>query len=133
MALTYTWEITSMKLQSDALVTNAVVQTYWKCTGTDADGYSGTFSGATPFDLATIDPDNFTPYDQLTQAQVLGWIEAAASTYMDHIDAQIEKQIALEKMPETDVNEGNFPWDPPAPEPTPTPVSNPAPEENVSE
>lgn len=111
MALTYTWEITGMKLQSDAEVTNAVVQTYWKCTGTDADGNSGTFNGATPFSLATIDPATFTPYDQLTQEQVLGWIEAAAATYMDHITAQIEKQIALEKAPQTEVAEGNFPWE----------------------
>ena len=125
MALTYTWAITSMKLQSDPEVTNAVVQTYWTCTGTDEDGDSGTFSGATPFPLATIDPADFTPYDQLTEAQVLGWIEAAAATYMDHIDAQIAKQIALVKMPQTDVSEGDFPWDPPAPTPTP--------EETVSE
>lgn len=117
MALTYVWEITSMKLQSDAQVTNAVVQTYWKCTGTDADGDSGTFSGATPFDLATIDPDNFTPYDQLTEAQVLGWIEDTVNSnpsYKAHIDEQIEKQIALVKAPETDVNEGNFPWETPS-------------------
>jgi hypothetical protein len=44
---------------------------------------------------------------------------------MDHIDAQIAKQIALVKMPQTDVSEGDFPWDPPAPTPTP--------EETVSE
>lgn len=117
MSLTYTWELTGMKLQSDGEVQNAVVQTYWKCTGTDADGDSGTFSGATPFGLADIDPNNFTPYEDLTEAQVLGWIEAAAASYMDHINEQIEKQIALVKMPETDVNEGNFPWDPPVPEP----------------
>lgn len=128
MSLTYTWELTGMKLQSDGEVQNAVVQTYWKCTGKHSTGFSGTFSGATPFSLADIDPNNFTPYDQLTEAQVLGWVEAAAASYMDHINEQIEKQIALEMMPETDVNEGNFPWDPPAPEPADETI-----EETVSE
>ena len=110
MSLTYTWELTGMKLQSDGEVQNAVVQTYWKCTGIDADGNSGTFSGATPFDLSTIDPDSFTPYEELTEAQVLGWVEAAAASYMDHINEQIEKQIALEMLPQTEVAEDAFPW-----------------------
>ena len=114
MSLTYTWALTALKKQSDAQVTDAVVQTYWTKTGTDADGDSGTFSGATPFDLTTIDPDNFTPYDQLTEAQVLGWIQdtvAANSSYSEHIDEQIAGQIALIKQPETEVDEGSFPWD----------------------
>ena len=96
MSLTYTWELTGLKKQSGDGITDAVVQTYWKCTGTDADGNSGTFSGATPFDLNTIDPDNFTPYESLTEEMVLGWVEAAAASYMDHIDEQINKQITLE-------------------------------------
>ena len=108
MSLTYTWALTALKKQSDAQVTDAVVQTYWTKTGTDVDGDSGTFSGATPFNLATIDPDNFTPYDQLTEAQVLGWIQdvvAANPSYGEHIDEQIAGQIALIKQPETEVDE----------------------------
>ena len=99
-----------MKLQSDGEVQNAVVQTYWKCTGTDEDGNSGTFSGATPFDLNTIDPDSFTPYEDLTEAQVLGWIEAAAASYMDHIDEQIAKQIQQQIAPMSEVSDTAFPW-----------------------
>ena len=128
MSLTYTWELTGLKKQSGDGVTDAVVQTYWKCTGTNSTGFSGTFSGATPFDLNGIDPDNFTPYDQLTEAQVLGWVEAAAASYMDHINEQIEKQIAQQIAPETEVNEGDFPWSPPADTAADEPV-----EEEVSE
>lgn len=116
MTMVHTWELTGMKLQSGDGVTNAVVQTYWKCNGhsDQLPEFVGTFSGATPFDLNSIDPDNFTPYDELTEAQVLGWVEAAAASYMDHINEQIEKQIAQQIAPETEVNEGDFPWDPPA-------------------
>jgi len=114
--MVHTWELTGMKLQSGDGVTNAVVQTYWKCNGhtSDLPDFVGTFSGATPFDIATIDPDNFTPYDELTETQVLGWIEAAAASYMDHINEQIENQIKEQIAPETEVNEGDFPWSPPA-------------------
>ena len=111
MSLTYTWKLTGLKKQSGDGVTDAVVQTYWTCTGEHSTGFEGTFSGATPFDLNTIDPDNFTPFDQLTEAQVLGWVETAAASYQDHIDEQINKQIALQILPETEVNEGDFPWE----------------------
>lgn len=113
MSLTYTWELTGLKKQSGDGITDAVVQTYWKCTGTHSTGFSGTFSGATPFDLNTIDPDNFTPYEDLTEAQVLGWIEGVVNadpSYKAHIDEQIEAQIKLEMLPKTDVEEGSFPW-----------------------
>jgi hypothetical protein len=123
---TYTWTLKSLKKQSSDTVTDAVVQTYWECTGTDADGDSGTFSGATPFNLATIDPDSFTAYDQLTQAQVLGWIQDTVNAdqgYKEHIDGQIANQIALVKQPETEVDDGSFPWDPPAEEPVEEAVS----------
>lgn len=112
----YTWELTGMKLQSDGEVQNAVVQTYWKCNGHTADlpDFVGTFNGATPFSLADIDPNNFTPYEDLTEAQVLGWIEAVVNadpSYKAHIDEQIEKDIKSQIAPETDVEEGGFPWE----------------------
>ena len=120
MSLTYTWSLTGLKKQSDDQVTDAVVQTYWECTGTDADGNSGKFSGATPFNLATIDPDNFTAYASLTENQVLGWIQDIVNndeSYKAHIDGQIQKQIDLEKSPITEVESGAFPWSPPSDEP----------------
>lgn len=137
MALTYTWAVTSLKKTSDPTlgVDNVVVQTTWTCTGTDEDGYSGVFNGATPFPLSQLDPATFIPYEDLTEADVIGWIQAVVvGSYKEHVDAQIMKQIALEKDPVVEVPNGDFPWDPPAPTPTPEPpVSNPAPEENVSE
>ena len=128
MALTSTWVLTSLKKTTDVAlgIDNVVVQTTWTCTGTDEDGDSGTFSGATPFSLTTVDPDTFVPYEDLTEADVLGWIQAVVvGTYQEHVDAQIMKQIALIKDPVVEVNEGQFPWDEPAPTPTPTPTPAP--------
>ena len=130
MTMVYTWELTGMKLQSESGIANAVVQTYWKCSGhsDQLPEFVGTFNGATPFDLNSIDPDNFTPYDQLTEAQVLGWIKSATASYMDHINEQIEKQIKEQIAPQTEVNESDFPWSPPADTAADEPV-----EEEVSE
>jgi hypothetical protein len=118
MALTYVYAVTSLKKTTDGSIDNVVVQTNWTCTGTDEDGYSGVFNGATPFPLSSVDPDNFIPYEQLTEADIIGWIEAVVvGSYKEHIDAQIMKQIALIKDPVVEVPSNELPWSPPLEEP----------------
>lgn len=117
MTLTYTWAITSLKKTTDGNISNVVVQTNWTCTGTDADGDSGTFNGATPFPLSSVDPDNFIPYEELTEANVISWIQAVVvGAYKEHVDAQILKQIALIKDPVVEVPSNELPWSPPVEE-----------------
>ena len=115
MALTYEWKLTGLKKTSGNDLSDVIVQTYWTLTGTDGDGNSGTFSGATPFDLNSVDPANFTAYDSLTEATVLNWIKAVVvGSYKDHVDEQIQKQIDGKKNPVVEVNNGQFPWSPPS-------------------
>lgn len=110
MSISYTWEITGIKTRNAGDFANAVVQTYWKKIGTDEDGNTGTFSGATPFDADTIDPANFTAFDQLTEEMVLGWIKAlVVGSYEEHVNAQIQKQIDESISPITD---SDLPWAP---------------------
>ena len=111
----YTWAVTSLNKATEGALVNVVVQTYWTCTGTDADGDSGTFSGATPFPLSGAGSDTFTPYEALTESDVTGWIQAAVvGPYKDHVDGQIAKQIALKKQPVEEVPSSELPWAPPA-------------------
>lgn len=115
MALTYTWALKSLKKADFDNLAGVIVQTYWTCTGADEDGVEGTFQGATPFDPMAVDPENFTAYENLTEAQVLDWIKGVVvGGYKDHIDEQIMKQIAEKKAPVDEVSEGSFPWSPPA-------------------
>jgi hypothetical protein len=115
MALTYTWALTSLKKGDFGGLTGVIVQTNWTCTGTDEDGFDGTFNGATPFDPAKVDPDNYTAYEDLTEAQVLGWIEGVVvGGYKEHVDQQIMRQINQKKNPTEEVDSGHFPWSPPA-------------------
>ncbi len=124
MALTYTWKIKSLKKQDDpsTQLDDIIVQTYWECTGTDGSGNSGTFHGATPFEPDQIDPNNFTSYEDLTEAQVIGWIQDVVNGnvgYKTHIDEQIQKQIDAIVNPKVEVTGDQLPWAEPAPEPTP--------------
>lgn len=109
----YTWEVTGLKTTNGG----GVVQTYWKKTGTDADGNTGTFSGATPFDVDESAED-YIPFEDLTEADVLGWIQAVVvGSYEEHVNGQIQKQIDQQT-----VTDAAMPWAPveetPA-EPTP--------------
>ena len=134
MALTYTWKIKNLKKQDDPSLqlNDIIVQTYWECTGTDEDGNSGTFHGATPFEPDQVDPDNFTTYENLTEAQVLGWVQDIVNGnpgYKQHIDEQIQKQIDAIVRPVVEVSADALPWaEPtePAPE-EPTPEANTTP------
>ena len=123
MALTYEWKLTGLKKGSTESAQDVVIGTRWELTGTDEDGNSGTFSGATPFKLENVDFHNFVPYENLDQDTVLGWIQAeVVGGYRDHVDGRIAEQINAVKMQAADIGHTEFPWSP-APEPTPEPTS----------
>jgi hypothetical protein len=113
----YTWKITQLTKTNSGDIDNIIVGTRWEVTGTDEDGFSGTFIGATPFTLNTVDPDNFTPYEALTESQVLGWIQnvasgSASTSYWSHISERINKAIETEKNIRVSVDSNDLPWSP---------------------
>ena len=116
----YEWKITSLKKTDDpsAELNDIIVQTRWTLTGTDKDGNSGTFTGATPFEPDQVDPTNFTTYESLTEATIIGWIKNVVETnpgYKDHIESQIQKQIDAIVKPQTEVDGDDLPWAPTTP------------------
>jgi hypothetical protein len=115
--LTYEWKLTGIvkSTPSNLPVDDVIIGTRWTVTGTDADGNAGTFTGATPFELATVDPDNFTSYADLTEEQVLGWVKnyvQVVNPYWTHIVEQIEKQIEKNQQVVSEVYEADLPWSP---------------------
>lgn len=70
--ITITWSVNGMTAYPEkAGETNVVFNVAWCCTATD-----GTFTNAVPGTIGVTwqAGSPFTPYDQLTEAQVLGWI-----------------------------------------------------------
>jgi len=116
MALTYSWKITGLKKTNvpSANLTDVVVGTRWEVTGTDADGNSGAFQGATPFRASEVDPNNFIDWNDLTEETVLGWIKGiVVGGYATHVHEQIMNQINNKKNPIVDAD--YLPWDPNTP------------------
>lgn len=114
MAITYTWKITGIKVQtvSDSKP-NAIVQVYWQKIGTDEDGFEGIFSGATPF---TVDPKDdsgpFIPFENLTERDVIDWIKSVViDSYEKHVNQNIQELINEKRNP---IIDATLPWAPPA-------------------
>lgn len=94
MSATFTWSITKMEVvpQLDG-ETDVVVQATWVCTGVDGvngklytDAAEGTGSFSAP-----QQGQPFTPYDQLTQEQVLAWIWQTIS--QEKIESGVQGQL----------------------------------------
>jgi hypothetical protein len=111
----YTWKIKSLIKQNTDDLDNVIIGTRWIVTGTNEDGIAGEFQGATPLELDSIDTDNFTEFEDLTESQVLEWIQSKVSgssptSYWDHISERINKQVQEKTHVRIDVNETELPW-----------------------
>lgn len=96
---TFNWTIPQM----DRLTTDGfVVTVHYNVTATD-DTYSASTYGTVSY---TQEPgEQYTPYDQLTEAQVVGWVQNSLGK--DTVEASLQSQIDLQKHP---VQESGTPW-----------------------
>lgn len=94
-----TWTIETLERE---LADGGVIVAHWRCTATDAVGeesYSATAYSTAGFTYDASAPD-FTPYDQLTEQQVLGWVWASGVD-KDAVEASLTEQVNAQKNPTT--------------------------------
>ena len=97
--MSVTWKISSLdRNTADGFVTTA----HWTCSDVDGD-FSGSVYGS-----VGLTGELTTPYEQLTEAQVIGWVKEAigAETVAAH-EANVAAQIAAAKAP---VTAAGVPW-----------------------
>jgi hypothetical protein len=91
MTITYTTTINAL-YTVQAPNPNYVVNVIWTESGTDGTN-TASIGGNTMLTVEASDP-NFVPYDQLTQATVIGWIPAdQIASAQANINGQIESII----------------------------------------
>jgi hypothetical protein len=95
MANTYKWTINALdaKVAVEDGNENVVYTVHWGLTATDeTEEYSASSIGTHGVEY---DADNFTAYADLTEEQVIGWLEAGldVESIKAGLDAQIEKLI----------------------------------------
>ncbi len=89
------WIIEKLETQLvDGTLTDVVRKAFWRCSITQ-DGFFGTVWG-----IAYFPPPvgHFTPYDQLTQEQVLNWVWANGVN-KKLVESDIQAQIDVQKNP----------------------------------
>jgi hypothetical protein len=116
--ITLSWIIERLLVKpTEGTLTDVVITADWRCNGTETIGtgddektYSGTCYGSASFAPPT---DSFTPYEDLTEQQVLDWCFANGvdkTAIEANVTAQINDQI------NPPVVAPPLPWVEPAPE-----------------
>ena len=107
--ITLSWIIERLLVKpTEGTLTDVVITADWRCNGSQ-DQYSGTCYGSTSFAPPS---GSFTPYEDLTEQQVLDWCFANGvdqSAIEANVTAQIENQI------NPPVIAPPLPWLPPVP------------------
>jgi phosphoribulokinase len=94
---TITWLIESMQCKPvDGSYTNVVLTADWRCVATETTGtgdntknYLASSYGASSFSI----PDgSFTPYENLTQEQVLGWCWTGGVS-KDEVELSVQQKM----------------------------------------
>lgn len=96
MDIQYQWSILSMSCKPSLDgQQDVVIMALWQCVGITQNGpdqVSTPMGGNTQFTYTQGNP--FTPYDQLTQQQVLGWVWQQVS--QPDIEAEVAAKIAIQ-------------------------------------
>jgi hypothetical protein len=96
---TYLWTISDMnRLTSDGFV----VTVHYNVSATD-----GTYNSSTYGTVGYQEQpgETYVPYDQLTEAQVVGWVQTSLGK--DTVEASLQSQINAQINP---VQESGVPW-----------------------
>ena len=96
MAITNTWAVVQMDAYPEYEgETDVVFTVHWTLNGTDGT-YAGSVYGSQGITL--VEGATFTPYADLTEAQVIGWVkdalgEESVTSYEANVAQQIANQI----------------------------------------
>jgi hypothetical protein len=106
---TITWNIVNMERE---LNDGFVIVAHWTCTAAQ-DGQSAQVYSSQSFPYNPSEP-GFIPYDQLTEAEVIGWVQTAMGPEtVAATQASAEQQLNQLINPTT---ANGLPWSQPAPE-----------------
>ena len=116
MAWDLTFKIKNIKVkdvvdEDGNTLENAVFQTYWTVIGTNENGETEEQPGALPLSTVNANAATFTAFGDLTEEDVVGWIEAYYADNPDFLQ-NIHKEMdrAYARRTERDLGEKELPW-----------------------
>lgn len=98
----YTWRIVQCEHET---ATGGITVGHWVVSAVDGD-FTASAYGTAGFTPDATSPD-FTPYDQVVEAEVLAWVWVSGGVDKDEIEANLANQIDAQKNP---VTAAGTPW-----------------------
>jgi hypothetical protein len=96
MTITYNWIVSQMDAYPEYEDhTDVVFTVHWRLDGTDGEYSAGVYGSV---GISTDSEETFTSYNELTEAQVIGWVKDAlgeeqVASYEENVAQQIANQI----------------------------------------
>ena len=115
MANTYSWTIRrlSYEIGPDSEGHSDVVYSVdWLLTASDGEDppHEALWSGVAK--VTWEETDQWIPYEDLTQSDVVGWVESSLGDQLADMKSKLDAQIAEEVNPtEASTSSGDMPWD----------------------
>jgi len=89
---TYNWTIAALNCKvNENEMQDVVYNVHWRYSATNADNISAEIYGAEA--VSPPSEEAFTPYDELTKEQVVGWLEASMD--VPAMSLMLDNQIEL--------------------------------------
>lgn len=113
MATQYTTSINSCRVTTQGDLTNVVKEVNATITGTDDVYTTCTFALPVQVTFGPADPQSFTPFQDITEAEMVAWVNAQTdiiASVQAHIDMVVQKEVAL-----AELQPKPLPWAPPEP------------------
>ena len=109
---TYTWEVTALYTETIDGKQDYVVIANYEVVGVDST-YSASISNIARFSTESVSP--FIPYEDLTEADVIGWIQAELGVDgVNNLEACIQGQIDSQINPPVVPVNTPLPWSTPS-------------------
>lgn len=114
----FTWKILNMEaIMSYNDLTDVVRTVFWQLEGHDDDNKYGRHWGIQQLHIDDIDSSSYTPYNSLTEAQVITWVKAALNEENKTGDGNPDYTTQLENEVQAEMNtevigsrRTGFPW-----------------------
>jgi hypothetical protein len=91
MSNTYTWKITNLQAFANLNgESNVVSNVDWVCSGTDGVN-TEQINGSQA--ITYNSNNNFIPFNQLTESEIIGWIQNALGLSVQDVQSQIDTKI----------------------------------------
>jgi len=108
----YTWTVTNLYTIDTDTETDYVVDAIYEIVGTEENGgetYTASLSNTASFEV--VQGESFTPYADLTDAMVVGWIQSELGTDgVSNLEASVGGMIDSEITPPVSPENTPLPW-----------------------